>query len=383
LSSPGGDTTSNAAEMRPVQSGLVSRRRFLRAGIGGLVLAAALLPGPTSALLSAAGKPITTTNPLIGVHTRLTDEVEEWKIASTLQSARNMGASWVVEYFPWAYGEPEPGVFRWEHSDLVVKYAVSQGLNVVARIDMVPPWARPADTSTQYMESDRYGDYADFVAAFAARYRGHIRYYVIWNEPNTSFEWGYRPPSPAEYVSLLRAVYPRLKAVDPDAQVLCAGMAPTLEHSQWAINDLDYIRAMYDAGASGYVDGVAVHAYGGRTPPDDPAALDRLNYARVTLVRQIMEREGDADKPIIITEAGWNDHPRWTRAVRPGQRVEYTVRAYEKAREEWPWVLAVNMWAFRLPRPAHNYNDYFTFVGTDFRPKPIYEAVRSYARPQG
>jgi len=42
-------------------------------------------------------------NPVIGVHTRLTDEVEEWKIKRSLELVREMGASWIVAYFPWAY----------------------------------------------------------------------------------------------------------------------------------------------------------------------------------------------------------------------------------------------------------------------------------------
>jgi len=357
--------------------------RVQRWALVALILVAALLPGPSSAALSGPTRQMFTANPEIGVHTRLTDEVEEWKIANTLQMARSMGASWIVEYFPWAYGEPTPGFPNWAHSDMVVKYAVAQGLNLIARIDMVPGWARPPDSPTQYLEPSRYQDYANFVATFAARYKGRIRYYIIWNEPNTSYEWGYRSPNPAEYATLLQTVYPRLKAVDPKAQVVAAGLAPTLERSQWAMSDLDFLQGMYDAGAAPYFDVMAVHAYGGKLPPDDPPAPDRLNYARVVVLRQLMEENGDAEKPMIVTEAGWNDHPRWTRGVRPAQRVDYTVRAYEKAKQEWPWVLAVNMWVFRLPRPAHNYNDYFSFVGTDFRPKAIYDAVREYARPQG
>ncbi|MBX3058034.1 MAG: hypothetical protein KF770_16325 [Anaerolineae bacterium] len=36
----------------------------------------------------------------MGVHTRLTDEVEEWKIKRSLQMVRQMGAPWIVEFFP-------------------------------------------------------------------------------------------------------------------------------------------------------------------------------------------------------------------------------------------------------------------------------------------
>ena len=52
------------------------------------------------------------------------------------------------------------------------------------------------------------------------------------------------------------------------------------------------------------------------------------------------------------------------------------------ALNDWPWCLAANLWVFRLPRPAHSYNDYYTFVRDDFTPKPIYTAVQDYARPE-
>jgi hypothetical protein len=61
---------------------------------------------------------VATINPKMGVHTRLTDEVEPWKIKRTLELVREMGSPWIVEYFPWAYREPFPGFYDWSHSDL-------------------------------------------------------------------------------------------------------------------------------------------------------------------------------------------------------------------------------------------------------------------------
>lgn len=343
-----------------------------------VLLSARLLDGFGDTL--AARDQIHARSKKIGVHTRLTDEVEEWKIRKTLVMAREMGASYVVEYFPWAYIEPRPGSFDWRHSDLVINNAYAQGLDIVARLDLVPDWARPKDSTARYLPKERYEDFGDFVYAFVARYKAKVRRYVIWNEPNTSFEWGFRQVSPEDYVELLQVAYRRAKQADRNAIVLSAGLAPTVEESDMALNDLVYLQRMYDAGARDYFDAVAVHAYGGKYPPDDPASPDKLNFARVSLIRQIMERNGDGDKRIFITEAGWNDHPRWTKAVRPMQRVEYTVRAYEKADQEWPWVEAVAMWVFRLPWPARNYNDYYTFVDAEFNPKPVYDAVKKYAR---
>ncbi len=70
---------------------------------------------------------------------------------------------------------------------------------------------------------------------------------------------------------------------------------------------------------------------------------------------------------------------RWTRAVKPAQRIGYTLRAYELA-QGWDWCQAVVLWAFRYPWAAQSYLDYFTFVTPDFEPKPIYLEVQKYAR---
>lgn len=323
---------------------------------------------------------VTTINPKMGIHTRLTDEVEPWKIKYTLQLVREMGAPWMVEYFPWAYAEPLPGIFDWRHSDTVIEHAHRQGLTVIARLGFVPPWARPADSATSYLLPERYSDFGDYVYAFAKRYRGKVDYLIIWNEPNLALEWGFRPIDPAGYTDLLRVAYRRAKEANPDVQILGGALAPTLAPpgDEFGMSDTGYLQAMLDAGAGEVMDGLAAHAYGWVYPPDDPPAPEVVNFRRVELLHQILAANGYGDMPIHITEAGWNDHPRWTRAVKPGQRIEYTIRAYQLA-QQWDWLDSVSMWAFRYPRPAQTYQDYFTFVTPDFTPKPIYDAVKAYA----
>ena len=51
------------------------------------------------------------------------------------------------------------------------------------------------------------------------------------------------------------------------------------------------------------------------------------------------------------------------------QRIAYTVRAYEKAPQEWEWCEAVCLWAFRFPWAQQTYQDYFTFVTPEFHPQ--------------
>jgi hypothetical protein len=146
------------------------------------------------------------------------------------------------------------------------------------------------------------------------------------------------------------------------------------------MDDLLYLRRMLDAGAGEAMDGLAVHAYGWQMPPDAPADPALVNFSRTELAYQLLVEAGYAGLPVYITEGGWNDHPRWTKAVQPSQRAAFTNRAYEKVLAEWPWAETAILWAFRYPRPANTFQDYFTFVTTDFMPKPIYYAVQRYAR---
>jgi hypothetical protein len=325
---------------------------------------------------------VVTANPKLGIHTRLTDEVEEWKIKQTLEMVREMGAPWVVEYFPWAYIESEPGRYNWTHTDQVIDHAHRQGLTIIARLGFVPQWARPKETTPLYLDEERFADFGRFAAKFVERYRGKVEYVILWNEPNLALEWGYARPDAAKYTSLLRAAYPLIKAVAPEVQVLAGALAPTLAppESEFGVNDLLFLQAMYDAGAADFFDILAIHAYGWHFDPDSPPDPEVVNFRRTELLRAIMVQNGDAHKSAMITEGGWNDHPRWTRAVRPAQRITYTLRAYEIAQEEWPWLDSLSFWVFRFPWDQNSYQDYFTFVRTDFEPKPIYWEVQQYAR---
>ncbi len=349
-----------------------------------LLLLVAVLLQPAPVLVTPGShQTVSTTHSITGVHTRLTDEVEEWKIKRTLEMVREMGAPWIVEFFPWAYYHGEDGGIAWQHPDMVVEHAAAQGLQIIARIGLTPEWARPEDTPLTYLDATAYDDFAAFAAAFAARYRGKVGYLIVGNEPNLSYEWGYRQTTPADYVALLRTVYGAVKEANPDIAVLGGALAPTLEPpgSPWGVNELLYLQGLYDAGAAPYFDGLAVHTYGLTFPPESDPGPEILNFRRVELVREIMIANGDPQTPLYVTESGWNDHPRWTRAVRPSQRIAYTLDALRYAEENWPYVRVVAIWAFRYPAPTRSYMDYYTLVTPEFIPKPIYTALQEYATP--
>ncbi len=355
----------------------------VRVGILGFFLSR-LAPAPPQ-VIPGPPQTVTTKHPVVCVHTRLTDEVEDWKIQKTLQLVREMGASTIVDFFPWAYIEVGEGDYNWHHSDRIIEMAHHEGLNVIARLGVVPGWARPdprrQPTSINYLSPDRFQDYAEFAAAFAARYRGRVIGVIAWNEPNLAFEWGFRDVTPAEYVQFLRVVHSAVHAANPDMIVMGGALAPTIEPpgSPNGMNDVEYLRQMYEAGAAPYFDALAVHTYGFTEPPQAEPAPDRLNFRRFELLLAVMRQYGDGDKPVYITESGWNDHSRWTRAVRPGQRLQYTLDSFRLVERDWPTVRNLCIWYFRAPLPVLSYPDYFAFVTTEFRLKPIYSAVQNYA----
>ena len=209
-----------------------------------------------------------------------------------------------------------------------------------------------------------------------------INHIIIWNEPNLSFEWGYRPVDPAAYVRLLQGSYLAIKSANPDAVVLAGALAPTMETrgSRAGLNDTEFLSDMYQQGAGEYFDALAIHTYGLIEPATSAPAAGRLNFRRAELLRDIMVKNGDAEKPVYITESGWNDHSRWTFAVRPSQRSAYTIAAFQYAEAHWPWVENLCIWALRYPADTNSYPDNYTLLSAEFVRKPIYFAIRDYAR---
>ena len=336
-----------------------------------------LVPRTVAPLHLPAPQTVRTINGKIGVHTRLAGTGDEQEIVRQLSAVREMGASYIVDLFPWAYVQPRgPRTYEWHGADMLIAHARRQGLEVVARIDIVPEWARARQTSDRLIEPEQYADFARYVAAFATRYRGDVTYIQIWNEPNLNFEWGGRDPDPAAYAALLKVVVPMVKAANPDVQIVAGNFSPGQAIPGVRMDDMAYLRGMIAAGAP--FDVLGVHAYGARAPADEEPHPDRVNFRRVEVYRDVL-REQNYARPIVVTEGGWNDHPRWVSAVTPAQRLRWTVEAYEMS-QQWDDVIAVCLWQWQIPL-AYSYQDNYSFVTADGRPKALYYAVQSYARP--
>lgn len=183
---------------------------------------------------------------------------------------------------------------------------------------------------------------------------------VLWNEPNLNLEWYNQPPNAAAYADLIKAAYPAIKTVAPTLPVALAGLASTEGEGDWAINDLDYLQAIYDAGGGAYFDVLTAHPYGFGRPPDDPPGKYRPNFRPLELYREIMVAHGDAAKPVWVTEAGWlvrTDNPkhRW-QVVTPQQQADDLLQALSYAQTHYPWLERLGLWQLNRQGDPYGYD---------------------------
>jgi hypothetical protein len=256
-------------------------------------------------------------------------------------------------------------------------------------LDATPQWVRTAPGD--FAPPANLDDYGDYVAAVAARYKGRVTHYQIWNEPNNYPEWGELPVNPEDFTKLLCAAYRRIKAVDPNAKVLAPALSPTISLEPGpgpgtGLNDFIFLQRMYDAGAGQCFDIMSAQAYGLFSGPTDRRLRPRIvNFARLMYIRDLMVQNGDARKPIWISEMNWNAVPDEVADKRFGQvsletQARFLPLAYERIRHEWPWVGVASTWFFKPATDAEKDQAkyYFRLVNPDFTPLPVYEAMKAY-----
>ncbi len=313
-------------------------------------------------------------SPRLAAHTLRADD-------PALALARAAEFDTVVQVFPWREVEPTQNQFHWQATDQIVAGAEYYGLELVVRLDQHPAWASEVDLALN-APPEELDDYRDFVQRVAARYRGRIRAYIIWNEPNLAIEWGGRQPDPAAFTELLQVGYEAVKAGDPETLVVAAGLAPTNSHDTEAMDERLFLQEMYRHGAAAYFDVLAAHPYSFGQPPDAPESdSDHPAFGRLAELRAIMVENGDRHKPVWITEMGWTINPPQEQpdiGVSLAQQATYLVDALALIRRDWPWVELVTVWNLSRPEPGDPFGGY-SLLDPAGQPRPAYEAWRQAA----
>ncbi len=271
---------------------------------------------------------------------------------------KDLGFSWVKWQVPWKEMEGSPGAISWGGQDTLVNTFAGRGINILASIVKAPKWARSpnSDFSVEGPPADP-NTFARFLGQYAGRYCGKVKAIEVWNEQNLYYEWGHEPLDPARYMQLLKASYGAIKAACPQMIVVSGALTPAGSIGDLAIDDLQYLEAMYRNGLRQYSDAIGIHPSGYNIPPNLTwqQACDYINQtnasfrgpcdsphhswaARSTVEgsRNVMLKYGDANKRLWPTEFGW--------AVGPAVNNNYGYANDNTRDEQARWTVEFYKW---------------------------------------
>jgi hypothetical protein len=253
---------------------------------------------------ASTAPPINTSNTAVGfADSNLYGETHA-QIDASLDDMQAMGVNQVRILIPMAYVEPSQGVYNFATTDYIVNAANQRGMAVLGVLNSTPAWAIPAGQPVFSTPPASNAVFASFASAVATRYAGEISAYEVWNEPNTASFWT-PTPSAADYVKLLQATYTAIKAADPNATVIAAGLISLPNNGSFSTNPIDYLSQMYQAGAKGYFDAVAIHPYQFTVPFSQGGPYgDAAPINQVAAMHAVMVANGDGNKLIWSTEYG-------------------------------------------------------------------------------
>lgn len=313
-----------------------------------------------------------------------------------LELARALGFGWQKSLFRWRDLEGAcKGCYTWDEADRIVQASAQAGLQIIARLDFQPGWAR-ADGANNGAP-DNAQDFADFVGAFVERYRagsphGTVAAIEVWNEVNLLREWGspISPQAAADYVRLLERAYQAAKAADPSVTVVTAGLSPTGWTDHTAQPDDEYLQWLFAAGLKAGVNYDVLGAHANTQCPSVeaefgacPVLAERMGhpsfyFRRVEQLRAIQEAHGDGAAQIWLLEFGWTTDPvnpayAWY-ATTEERKASLFVEAFHYAATRWaPWIGVMTVWTLADPRWGPSDEQvYWAITNPDGSPRPAY-----------
>ena len=224
-----------------------------------------------------------------------------------LDRLEQTGAGLVRQTFDWARIERRRGRYELAFHDRYVAALAARGIRVLPILFNPPRFRSSAPRRGARRGTyppERFADLGAFGAMLARRYGPDgsfwrrrpdlpqlpFRAWQVWNEPNLRVYWP-TGPSPRQYVRLLRVTGRAIERVDPDAEIVTAG----LPNSRLGVPLRRYLRGMYAAGAANAFDTLALNPF---------ARATRDVIGMIRGARAVAAASGD-DPAVRVTELGW------------------------------------------------------------------------------
>ena len=249
--------------------------------------------------------------------------------AQAFNYAGQLGVTWLKMTLGWD-GYHGYGLHPY---DVAVNQARAHGWTVQLMITG-SPWYSSRGSYLPYLNPSP-GRFATFVSHVVRHFRGRVRFYSLWNEPNLYIYLSPHSRAPAIYHSLFRQGYAAAKDADPAAQVLIGEMSPVR-------GSLDFLASVLDRGGL-VADGFAHHPYQfALVPPGrpEPSYLGISNTSMVAGTLRRLAREGwlrtpaGGTLPLYFTEFGYPRPGSYYGYFSEGQRAVWAVEAIRLARRQ-------------------------------------------------
>ena len=196
-------------------------------------------------------------------------------------------------YVAWPSLEPQKDHWNLKELDLYIEAAKEHQVEILLPLGLSPQWAssHPDEKSAYGLGNAagpaRLGAWQDYVRTLATRYKGRVRAYEIWNEPNLKQFYSGSIP---EMLQLAGAAYTIIKEIDPQA-VVCSPSATGPDGVHWLDQYLEQ-------GGGKYADVIGFHFYTNPEPPEDMLPL-------IQHVKAVMHKYNVSNMPLWNTETGW------------------------------------------------------------------------------
>lgn len=253
--------------------------------------------------------------------------------ARGLDLAASAGVRWVRRNgLLWASVEPHPGARSWAavsglESELQAAHEL--GLEVILVIRDTPAWAQAvpgyACGPVAPQALDTLAQFAfDAVKRYGSAPYG-VKHWELWNEPDVAPElvapdsgygcWGDSSDpyyGGGAYAQMLQAVYPAIKAADPEAKVLLGGLLLASEPGpDDPVAPGRFLEGVLRAGGGDYFDVTSFHGYAQfwnklvdwEMQIDAWAPRGGVIAGKASFLREVLAGYG-YDKPLILTESG-------------------------------------------------------------------------------
>jgi hypothetical protein len=163
----------------------------------------------------------------------------------------------------WDNIQPAPDKWKWEVMDDMVATGERLGMEFNALLAYCPKWAAPAERrgSADWLDWSRAAPelnaWRSFVKSYAERYKGRIRLWEPWNEPDLDGFWR---GTTDEYIALVEAAAEEVRTVDPGNLIMSGGFATLREHGGRNRNPDLQVQTMRKLGPS--LNFHAIHEHG-------------------------------------------------------------------------------------------------------------------------